>query len=235
MPSYAMHTMQLPVLLTKCGGMGLRDMALFNTAILAKKGWGFLTRRSALWVQVLRGKYVVTRSGQLCLVWRYWLFWGWRNKGLFEQDFVRPRDEVRAIHATAHSFEQARDLRSNTSQPRREWRWIRWRRPPPRLVKVNTNGALRGNPGIVGAGGLLRNDDGYRICRFLHNVGFATSTTAELWGALVGLQLAWDHGYRHVVLELDSQVVQRLLSDGATHNQCLESLVSSISDILHRD
>ncbi|PKI60526.1 hypothetical protein CRG98_019002 [Punica granatum] len=61
-----------------------------------------------------------------------WLFWGWRNKGLFKQDFVRPRDEVQATRATTHNFEHARDLWSNTTQPRREWRWIQWRRPPPR-------------------------------------------------------------------------------------------------------
>ncbi|PKI72044.1 hypothetical protein CRG98_007590 [Punica granatum] len=112
MLSYAMHTMQLPILVskeiqrlcrdfvwghstnqrklhlvkwativkpTKCDGMGLWDLPLFNTTILTKRGWGFLTRRSALWVQVLRGKYGDRSDSSLTLSYKSTGSWQWRG------------------------------------------------------------------------------------------------------------------------------------------------------------
>lgn len=45
----------------------------------------------------------------------------------------------------------------------------------------------------AGCGGLLRDENGNWI------VGFV----AELWGILYGLELAWKHGYRKVIIEAD--------------------------------
>ncbi|PKI39106.1 hypothetical protein CRG98_040530 [Punica granatum] len=350
-------------------GLGLRDLSLFNTATLAKRGWGFLTTGSALWVLVVRGKYGERTDSSLTLslkstdswqwkgiakawnrvaggaswsvrngntvrfwedrwlrggepliriatsmvdalavgsrvkeyvstdtggwdwsrlehmldyttllkvaahrppapelgdnnicwalepsgafsvktayamlaepqwnaedsIWRY--VWGW-NRGLFAQDFVRQTEESKHIQVVASGFECANTSRTSCVKPRKEWRWVRWRRPPPGWIKVNTDGASRGNPGLAGAGGLICGDDGRWICGFVHNVGFATSTIAKLWGALVGLELAWDRGYRYVVLELDSQVVQRLLSNQPPTNSYLDPLVNNINNILYRD
>lgn len=39
------------------GGLGFRSLRMVNTAYLMKLGWGLLTNRDALWVQVLRFKY----------------------------------------------------------------------------------------------------------------------------------------------------------------------------------
>lgn len=39
------------------GGLGLRNMADLNRALLAKLGWRFLTQKHLLWVQELEAKY----------------------------------------------------------------------------------------------------------------------------------------------------------------------------------
>jgi hypothetical protein len=41
----------------KAGGMGFRDMSLFNQAMLGKQGWRLLIRPNALCTRVLKGKY----------------------------------------------------------------------------------------------------------------------------------------------------------------------------------
>ena len=39
------------------GGMGLRDLSLFNRALIAKTAWRIAQQPQALWVQILRGLY----------------------------------------------------------------------------------------------------------------------------------------------------------------------------------
>ncbi|KAL4386202.1 hypothetical protein GQ457_09G009570 [Hibiscus cannabinus] len=44
------------------GGMGFRDLAKFNIAILAKQGWQLLTRPNSLLAKVLKGRYYPSSS-----------------------------------------------------------------------------------------------------------------------------------------------------------------------------
>lgn len=91
---------------------------------------------------------------------------------------------------------------------------ITWQFPGNGWVKVNTDGASKGNPGAARAGGLIRGDQGETLGLFAANCGVTTSTKAELLAALRGLSLVWNKGHRRVVLELDSMVVvNSLLGD----------------------
>ncbi|PKI50048.1 hypothetical protein CRG98_029548 [Punica granatum] len=40
------------------------------------------------------------------------------------------------------------------------WKWIRWARPQQGWVKVNPDGSSSGNPGLAGASGVIRGEDG---------------------------------------------------------------------------
>ena len=57
---------------------------------------------------------------------------------------------------------------------------IRWYPPPVGFVKLNTNGAARGNPRIAGARGLLRSDSGLWLLGFQANLGHCSNIVAEL-------------------------------------------------------
>ena len=40
------------------GGLGFRDLCLFNSALLAKQAWRFHSQPNALWVRILSGIYL---------------------------------------------------------------------------------------------------------------------------------------------------------------------------------
>ncbi|CAN1121082.1 Putative ribonuclease H protein At1g65750 [Linum perenne] len=46
------------------------------------------------------------------------------------------------------------------------------------------------------------------------NLGICSITRAELRGAMTGLQIAWDRGFRRIIVQLDSRVAVQLLLGG---------------------
>ena len=72
------------------------------------------------------------------------------------------------------------------------------------------DGAAKGCPGLVGARGLIRDNSHWWIDGFAKNIGVAPTLVAELWEALLKLELVWDLGYHKVFLEIDSEVVCRI-------------------------
>ena len=81
--------------------------------------------------------------------------------------------------------------------------------PPPQFpyLKLNTDRSALGNPGLAGAGGVLRDHKGQWISGFSLRGGFATNNMAELAAVRQGLEMAWNKGYKLLHLELDSKVV----------------------------
>ncbi|CAI0419974.1 unnamed protein product [Linum tenue] len=67
------------------------------------------------------------------------------------------------------------------------------------------------------------------------NLGRCTITRAEIWGALRGLQMAWDSGHRRVELQLDSITAISLLSPGSPTNHQHANLVIQFRELLGRD
>lgn len=59
-------------------------------------------------------------------------------------------------------------------------------------MKLNTDGAARGNPGIAGAGGSLRDYRGQWIVGFAARLGICSNVAAELHALRMGLSLAWE-------------------------------------------
>ena len=88
--------------------------------------------------------------------------------------------------------------------------------PPNPFIKINTNGSALGNPGIAGAGGILRNHLGQWISGFSLHVGLATNNMAELFAVRQGLAMAWSLGFKFIYLEFDSKVVINWLTNPNT-------------------
>ena len=106
--------------------------------------------------------------------------------------------------------------------------------PPPPYLKLNTNGSALGNPGLVGAGGVLRDHRGRWISGFSFRGGLATNNMAELAAVRQGLEMAWNMGYKFLQLELDSKVVLSLLTNyNVNYPTNMLPLICDCRNLLH--
>jgi ribonuclease HI len=79
-------------------------------------------------------------------------------------------------------------------------------------VKINVDGCSKGNPGVAGAGGIIRDAMGRWIVGFALNIGICTSVSAELWAITNGLKSAWSKGFQKIILESDSSLAVDLIT-----------------------
>lgn len=107
-----------------------------------------------------------------------------------------------------------------------------WVKPPRGWVKVNTDGSASNPPGRAGAGGLLRDEEGDG--GFSLNVGSANSLSAELFGIREGLNLAWEKGFRKVVIESDSEAAISLVKMGDVKSHPLGGLIQDCKVLIGR-
>ncbi|KAL0368127.1 UNVERIFIED_CONTAM: putative ribonuclease H protein [Sesamum calycinum] len=66
---------------------------------------------------------------------------------------------------------------------------VKWNKPDRGWIKINTDGASKGNLGPSGAGGIARDEKGVAIFAFYEFIGEATNMCAEIFGLFKALQL----------------------------------------------
>ena len=79
----------------------------------------------------------------------------------------------------------------------------RWSLPDKGWVKINVDGAVN-QMQQGGCGGVIRDDNGDFIAGFFFKINNCFSLLTEIRAMLHGLKLAWDRGFRKVVIESDS-------------------------------
>ncbi|XP_027169555.1 uncharacterized protein LOC113769293 [Coffea eugenioides] len=92
---------------------------------------------------------------------------------------------------------------------------VRWKCPVQAIVKLNSDGCLRGNPRRSGGGGLFRDSDGRVLLAFSCYFGEMTSLQAEVKALLHGVQLVIARGLANFHLESDSLVLIQLIQGRA--------------------
>jgi ribonuclease HI len=83
--------------------------------------------------------------------------------------------------------------------------------PAPESVRVYSDGAARGNPGLSGAGAVLVDRQGQVVDRLGKFLGTQTNNYAEYMGLLLGLRRARALGVREVEVYADSELMIRQL------------------------
>ncbi|KAG7591719.1 Ribonuclease H-like superfamily [Arabidopsis thaliana x Arabidopsis arenosa] len=146
------------------------------------------------------------------------------------------RDRVKFLKELAKDvFHAHQNVSSNKKGVGRIERMISWKKPVDGWVKLNTDGASRGNPGLAAAGGVLRQGDGSWYGGFSLNVGICSAPLAELWGVYYGLYIAWERKITRLELEVDSGLVVGFLTAGISDSHPLSFLVRLCYGFLSRD
>lgn len=81
-----------------------------------------------------------------------------------------------------------------------------------RQLIVETDGAARGNPGLAGAGVIIRDARGHRIETFSKFLGVTTNNQAEYQALIEGLQAVSKHKPESITVRMDSELVVKQMT-----------------------
>lgn len=111
---------------------------------------------------------------------------------------------------------------------------VGWTPPNRGWVKINADGDFKRSTGRAYAGGLIRGSYEWWLAGFSYNTDSCSSLCAELWGAFIGLKLVWNSGYKHVILESNSKVLEQLTKGREPVDNANGALVANIQKLLDR-
>jgi len=84
-----------------------------------------------------------------------------------------------------------------------------WKPPPYGFLKVNIDGASKGNPGLASFGGVIRDERGQIKKTFHRHLGKATNNMVELMALGQWLEILVDSDSHNVIIEVDSKLIIR--------------------------
>ena len=90
---------------------------------------------------------------------------------------------------------------------------VSWNKPTVGTYKLNTDGSTIHNTGQTGGGGILRDHQGNLIYAFSIPFGFGTNKFAEIQVALYGISWCVQHGYKNIILEVDSELLSKWINN----------------------
>ncbi|KAK0586151.1 hypothetical protein LWI29_001876 [Acer saccharum] len=159
-----------------------------------------------------------------------WFLWKWRCKAVFEPSFKYPGGAGKIISNYVEGWFKA----NGAAADKRDMRtcFIAWSPPDLDWVKLNVDGSLNPESGMISAGGIVRNHLKNWIGGFALNRGTGSILEAELWGIFEGLQFLWKAGFKKVVVESDSQIAVGLLTNSTHACHPLFSIIQSCKGLM---
>lgn len=159
----------------------------------------------------------------------FWGIWRQRNNYVFNHRSSNP-NLVRDIVAQASEFFLCADQsRSNRCKCIRK---IRWEKPEVGWMKLNTNGASDSLLGLVGGGGLIRDEDGRWVAGFARKIGKANSFLVELWAFRDGLVLCQQMSVPTLDIELDAKALVEAFTNPGYSNSVVSGLFEDCKQLV---
>ncbi|GMP33309.1 hypothetical protein CsSME_00006691 [Camellia sinensis var. sinensis] len=161
-----------------------------------------------------------------------WRMWKAINNMVFNQEECNTQETVRQIQQEAEAIQQAfhadhytgNSLHINTD----------WCPPCARQLKLNMDGCSKGNPGLAGCSGLLRDARGAWIFGYHGKLESVTNKEAGLWGIYRGLTIILEKSMHDVLIETDAATVVLNINNPTTSNYPYRALLEDIKFLMHR-
>ncbi|KAL0407597.1 UNVERIFIED_CONTAM: putative ribonuclease H protein [Sesamum radiatum] len=109
---------------------------------------------------------------------------------------------------------------------------VKWYKPDRGWIKINTDGASKGNPGP--AGGIARDEKGMPIFAFYEFIGEATNMYAEVYGLFKALQICQTENIHRLWIEVDAVNLIRLIKEPSKGHWSLQNMLSYINLFLKK-
>jgi len=87
-----------------------------------------------------------------------------------------------------------------------------WSPPPPGLMKINFDGASKGNLGPTKYGGMFMDVDGKILKVYYGFMGTNSNNVEKLRALIQGLQVACNHHFSKLIVEGDSHLIIHMLT-----------------------
>lgn len=101
-----------------------------------------------------------------------------------------------------------------------------------REVRINIDGASKGNPGRAGVGGVIFGPDGKEIKKFKQYIGIATNNVAEYTALIYGLQEALMLRALKVAVFSDSELlVKQFSGEYMVRDEVLKRLMKQVEHL----
>ncbi|CAA7012828.1 unnamed protein product [Microthlaspi erraticum] len=164
-----------------------------------------------------------------------WWGWKWRCWYVFGKTGLC-QDRVKFVKDLAKDVSMAHEKsKAKTGTRARTEQQIAWEPLEGGWLKMNTDGASKGNPGAAAAGGVLSDEVGAWVCGFSLNLGICSAPLAELWGVYYGLYLAWEKRVSRLEIEVDSEMVAGFFKTWINESHPLSFLVRLCYGFISRD
>ena len=157
-----------------------------------------------------------------------WNIWLRRNNVIFHGRNVESGLSALCIKRSAEFFAIVPNV---PSKPNRIQVQVKWCKPQPGWMKLNTDGSVFGDPKRAGGGGVIRNSEGEWVAGFVRKFGNVSSITAELWAFKEGLLMAKQLGIDNLYVDLDAAFLVHLITNPSVVNLNLEPLLSDCRNL----
>lgn len=135
------------------------------------------------------------------------------------------------LHHIPHKWPDQIEMLENY-MPKLKVTKVLWECPSPRWVKVNIDGASRGNPGRSSIGFVLRNEEGDVLYARGKEVQEGTNSESEARAMLEALRYCVEHDFILIELHKDSMLIKNVMTGEWTVPWSVAAYVEEIKELM---
>ncbi|GLT57288.1 hypothetical protein SLA2020_302710 [Shorea laevis] len=160
-----------------------------------------------------------------------WIIWLQRNEKIYRPQSYDPNRAKSLIKERAMEFTSTFPY-STTVNRSLVCNNIKWDKPPDGYFKLNTDGSSLRTSRATACGGLIKDSLGRWVVGFARNVGITFALGVEFWGVQDGLIIARDWDIQNIIMEMDSLIVFKLLSNYDSINHPFHTMILECRELM---